>query len=167
MLARRTISLVIRSTFLRYDRRVHIAGVVPQRLQPINLTPPVGTFATITNKDAVGKSLLDETTYNEISDKFLEDLQEKLQTLEQAGIDDFDIEYGHGVLTLRLGAKGTYVLNKQAPNKQIWWSSPISGPKRFNLDTTTGAWVNTRDLVPLTKELEEELKKLCNIDIKL
>ena len=50
-----------------------------------------------------------------------------------------------------LGCKGHWVLNKQAPNKEIWWSSPIryyfsflenvsvsyivikrkSGPKRF------------------------------------
>lgn len=27
---------------------------------------------------------------------------------------------------------GTYVLNKQPPNKQIWLSSPISGPKRYD-----------------------------------
>lgn len=31
----------------------------------------------------------------------------------------------YGVLTVRLGAKGTYVINKQAPNLQVWWSSPI------------------------------------------
>ena len=29
-----------------------------------------------------------------------------------------------GVLTLALGEKGTYVINKQPPNKQIWLSSP-------------------------------------------
>lgn len=29
-----------------------------------------------------------------------------------------------GVLTLDLGDKGTYVINKQPPNKQIWLSSP-------------------------------------------
>ena len=28
--------------------------------------------------------------------------------------------------------KGTYVLNKQPPNKQIWLSSPVSGPKRYD-----------------------------------
>jgi len=122
-------------------------------------------FATVARDTEA--SLLDENTYNEISDKFLEGLQEKLQTLEQACIDDFDIEYGHGVLTLRLGAMGTYVLNKQAPNKQIWWSSPLSGPKRFNLDIPTGKWVNNRDFTPLTKALQEEIKKLCNIDITL
>lgn len=31
-----------------------------------------------------------------------------------------------GVLTIRLGGDmGTYVLNKQAPNKQLWLSSPV------------------------------------------
>ena len=30
-----------------------------------------------------------------------------------------------GVLTLKLGDKGTYVINKQPPNKQIWLSSPV------------------------------------------
>ena len=37
-----------------------------------------------------------------------------------------------GVLTVGHPKKGTYVLNKQPPNKQIWLSSPISGPKRFD-----------------------------------
>jgi frataxin len=30
-----------------------------------------------------------------------------------------------GVLTLCLGDHGTYVINKQPPNKQIWLSSPL------------------------------------------
>ena len=30
-----------------------------------------------------------------------------------------------GVLTLNLGPHGTYVVNKQPPNKQIWLSSPL------------------------------------------
>lgn len=31
-----------------------------------------------------------------------------------------------GVLTLSLGGSlGTYVINKQTPNKQIWLSSPV------------------------------------------
>lgn len=35
-----------------------------------------------------------------------------------------------GVMTIDLGDHGTYVINKQAPNKQIWLSSPVSGPIR-------------------------------------
>lgn len=37
-----------------------------------------------------------------------------------------------GVLTLKFPPIGTYVINKQPPNKQIWLSSPISGPKRYD-----------------------------------
>lgn len=37
-----------------------------------------------------------------------------------------------GVLTLAFPPIGTYVLNKQPPNKQIWLSSPKSGPKRYD-----------------------------------
>ena len=29
-----------------------------------------------------------------------------------------------GVLTVKVGDHGTYVINKQTPNKQIWLSSP-------------------------------------------
>jgi frataxin len=28
--------------------------------------------------------------------------------------------------------QGTWVINKQPPNKQIWLSSPLSGPKRYD-----------------------------------
>jgi hypothetical protein len=30
-----------------------------------------------------------------------------------------------GVMTIKLGSLGTYVINKQAPNRQIWMSSPV------------------------------------------
>ena len=36
------------------------------------------------------------------------------------------------MLTVRLGELGTYVINKQTPNRQIWMSSPISGPVRYD-----------------------------------
>lgn len=45
-----------------------------------------------------------------------------------------------GVLSIQLGAAGTYVLNIQSPNRQVWLSSPISGPARFNFDSATRTW---------------------------
>jgi frataxin len=30
-----------------------------------------------------------------------------------------------GVMIVQLGSKGTYVINKQTQNQQIWFSSPI------------------------------------------
>ena len=37
----------------------------------------------------------------------------------------FPLTLQNQVLTLRLGELGTYVVNKQAPNRQIWLSSPV------------------------------------------
>jgi frataxin len=42
-----------------------------------------------------------------------------------------DANYSDGVLNIEMRGKKYYVLNKQTPNKQIWLSSPISGPSRF------------------------------------
>lgn len=79
--------------------------------------------------------------------------------------DGLDISTSQGVLTLRLGAKGTFVLNKQTPNRQIWWSSPISGPKRYNWDASRGRWVNTRDGHDMLTALHAELLKLTGVDV--
>lgn len=74
-----------------------------------------------------------------------------------------------GVLTLSLGEDvGTYVINKQPPNKQIWLSSPKTGPKRYDYvifgegqhekqDTARGDWVYLRDDTTLTDLLTEEI----------
>ena len=54
----------------------------------------------------------------------------------------------------------TYVLNKQPPNKQIWLSSPLSGPKRYDYVTPAsggGDWVYLRDGSTLSGLLEEEI----------
>lgn len=66
-----------------------------------------------------------------------------------------DAELSLGVMTLSVGEGKTYVINKQPPNKQIWLSSPISGPKRYDL--IGGKWITLRDNTALTDLLEEEL----------
>ena len=57
---------------------------------------------------------------------------------------------------------GTYVINKQPPNKQIWLSSPVSGPKRYDYVSTaedkgSGEWVYLRDGTTMSGLLEEEI----------
>lgn len=42
------------------------------------------------------------------------------------------MEFSAGVLTVYIDGKGTWVINKQPPNRQIWLSSPVSGPRRFD-----------------------------------
>ena len=79
-----------------------------------------------------------------------------------------------GVLSIDMGSKGTYVLNKQPPNKQIWLSSPFSGPKRYDWVLLgesmhqkegggTGRWVYLRD----GSNLESLLKKEIGVEIGL
>lgn len=59
-------------------------------------------------------------------------------------------------MTVLFPPNGTYVINKQPPNKQIWLSSPISGPKRYDYAVVgegqhekegsgSGDWVYARD----------------------
>lgn len=76
-----------------------------------------------------------------------------------------------GVLTIDFNEKGTYVLNKQPPNKQIWLSSPVSGPKRFDWvlfsegqnqkeGSGVGDWVYLRDGTSLTGLLKGDTKSV-------
>lgn len=55
-----------------------------------------------------------------------------------------EVNYASGVLTIYLPPYGTWVINKQTPNEQIWWSSPISGPRRYEYDEKREKWVYSR-----------------------
>ena len=51
---------------------------------------------------------------------------------------DIPGEIVSGVLTLPMPP------TKQTPNRQIWWSSPISGPRRYEYDADEEVWLYTR-----------------------
>lgn len=72
------------------------------------------------------------------------------------GLDDFDADLSQGVLTINLGSHGTYVLNTQTPNRQIWLSSPLSGPWRYAWHPNRAEWVSSRDGHSLARRLAEE-----------
>ena len=72
------------------------------------------------------------------------------------------------MLEIAVKDKGTWVVNKQRPNKQLWLSSPISGPKRYDWvrrgegqdckqDTGTAGWTYLRDGTTLRAIIREEL----------
>lgn len=81
--------------------------------------------------------------YHEVADKTMDHLLESLEELREVeSLDGYEVEFHvresyikaaiiyktflqSGVLTLNLGPHGTYVVNKQPPNKQIWLSSPF------------------------------------------
>jgi frataxin len=81
-----------------------------------------------------------EAEFHRIADETLENIE---NAVEEVAEDDVEIQCSSGVLTLRLGDHGTWVINKQSPNQQLWWSSPISGPKRYEY-VGNGIWAYTR-----------------------
>uniref|UniRef100_A0A914ICH6 ferroxidase n=1 Tax=Globodera rostochiensis TaxID=31243 RepID=A0A914ICH6_GLORO len=107
-----------------------------------------------------------EVEYEKRSEETLVALNEYLDTLaDRVECDSaYDVSYSMGVLTAHIGPSvGTYVINKQNPNKQIWLSSPISGPKRYDL-SDTGQWVYKHDGMPLNELLEKEFRRIFNTD---
>ncbi|KAL8560928.1 hypothetical protein ACOMHN_019912 [Nucella lapillus] len=111
---------------------------------------------------------LTEAAFENMVVETLDSLAECLDDLPDIATchDDFDITFGDGVLTLKLGGPlGTYVINKQTPNKQIWLSSPTSGPKRYDL--RDDHWVYSRDNEGLHTLLERELSAALKASVDL
>ena len=91
--------------------------------------------------------------YVALADEALDTILEKADELSDAR-DDVEAELSSGVLTLKT-PEGTWVLNKQVPNRQLWLSSPLSGPCRY--EYVDGTWTHTRDGSSLDELLEREL----------
>eukprot|EP00955_Chlamydomonas_euryale_P000194 2077-Chlamydomonas_euryale.AAC.9 len=110
---------------------------------------------------------LNEEQYQKEADTLLDMLHDAFEEyIEDLGLDGGDVEYSQGVLTVKVGGgHGTFVLNKQTPNRQIWLSSPVSGPLRF--DWHGGKWVYRRDHRELLPQLEAELKGLTGVALSL
>ena len=79
------------------------------------------------------------------------------ETLEQALGTVAEVDFQSGILTISLDQGGEYVINKHAPNRQIWLSSPRSGANHFSFDATRAAWIGTRSGRVLGELLVEEL----------
>jgi frataxin len=79
-----------------------------------------------------------------------------LATLEEALGEHVDAELQGGILTVE-GDAGTWIVNKHAPTRQIWLSSPVSGARHYAFDATTGHWQDTRGSGDLLGTLGAEL----------
>lgn len=102
-----------------------------------------------------------EGAFHATADETLHAIQDTIEeVLEEFGIE-FEISYASGVLTLNLPERGTWVINKQTPTQQLWWSSPISGPKRFEFNEKHGQWVLTKDETEsITNLLADEVRQV-------
>ncbi len=78
-----------------------------------------------------------------------------LATLEEAA-GDHDAELQGSVLTIEADG-GTWIVNKHAPTRQIWLSSPVSGARHYAFDAGSGRWQDTRGGDDLLSVLAAEL----------
>lgn len=109
---------------------------------------------------------MDEQNYHRLASVTLEALQDVFE--EEA--DDqpqlqMDVEYSDGVLNVIIGSRGTFVMNKQAPNQQIWLSSPVSGPLRYDFEPSSVSWINSRDRHPLLTRLVDDYMELVGREL--
>ena len=160
---------------------------IPQSVS--HAEPPLTPKTVIAQRARVplrmmGSNNLDVAAYHRLSEITLESLQE---VYEECADDEptlsIEVDYAvwanahahgvqnhrinplplvaqDGVLNVAVGERGHFVLNKQAPNLQLWLSSPISGPLRYDFSTDAKAWVNSRDgheLLPLLADDFEQL----------
>ncbi|HJD55804.1 MAG TPA: iron donor protein CyaY [Rickettsia endosymbiont of Pyrocoelia pectoralis] len=99
---------------------------------------------------------MNNTEFNKIAEKTITYIADKIEEHDKDGIIDVDSQ--GDILNLET-SKGTYVINKQSAAKEIWLSSPVSGPYHFFYDQ--GEWKNRAGLelmTILTNELGFQFK---------
>lgn len=96
---------------------------------------------------------LDESRFHALADATLRELMDRI---EAGPGDDYEVDIQGGVMTIEAEDGAQFVLNKHAPNRQLWLSSPKSGAWHFAWNEA--AWVSTRDkAVSLTEVLARDL----------
>lgn len=108
---------------------------------------------------------LTESRFHALADDLL---QTMVDVIEEAVGDHAEIDLIGGVLTIELESGGQYVINKHAPNREIWLSSPSSGAWHFVYDADGAGWRSTRDPEQwLTRVLSRELEAATGTAVPL
>ena len=122
---------------------------------------------------------IDENSYLKLTNETLESISDRFSELieDHDQLGGGDTQLSDGVLTVKLSQHGTYVLNKQTPNKQIWLSSPVSGPYRYDISQVRshccllhnsgpvqGVWAYRHTGQTLHTLLDEELRHIIKTD---
>jgi frataxin len=88
-----------------------------------------------------------------MSDSAFETLADSLLEALEEGLDG---ELHGGVLTIETD-DGTWIVNKHAPTRQVWLSSPKSGARHYAFEAGAGLWQDTRGGADLLTTLSDEL----------
>jgi len=158
-------SRLVKSQWTSTNRSFSSSRKVLAGIMPESSDPPEREAEEHNTPNVRSEMTLEE--YHHHADQFFEKLVSVLEAKQEEKAD-LDSEYSAGVLSIETKNQGTYVLNKQPPNKQIWLSSPLTGPKRYDwviagegMNEKEGAgqgdWVYLRDGSSLAALLKKEL----------
>lgn len=103
--------------------------------------------------------------FSEEQQKLMYFLEDRLMADDMAD-HNLDPEYADGVLNLPINGFGTWVINKHSASRQIWLSSPLSGPNKYDFheEAKGRQWLGERDQHSLHDHLENEWSQALNID---
>ncbi|KAJ5935159.1 Frataxin [Penicillium verhagenii] len=177
--SRPALAFALRRSSQLPSRPFHASATRAKGIQPDSENPrPPNTPVAGAASHVTEPSSLTPEEYHDYSEHYFNVLIAELEKAQEEG-SDVEAEYSAGVLNITIPAIGSYVLNKQPPNRQIWLSSPISGPKRFDWvlegdrmhekqDTrefSHGQWIYLRDGSNLTEILNGEMSLALPKDI--
>lgn len=95
--------------------------------------------------------------YN-LCESFLQNLAEKIESIDSDS--KLEVEFQDGILEIVINAdKKTFIINRNAGNQKIWYSSPFSGADYFSFDDVSQKWLNAKG-EELSKKLFNELSKI-------
>ena len=97
-----------------------------------------------------------------LCENFLENLAEKIELQD---IDSkLEVEYQDGILEIIINTnKKTFIINRNAGNQKIWYSSPFLGADYCSFDESSQKWRNAKS-EELTKKLFNELNKIITLN---
>ena len=108
------------------------------------------------------------SSFIHLVDKSLTNIFESIVDKNYNFIEDLDLS--NGILKIDLKNNKAYIINIQKNNKQIWLSSPFSGPKRF--EYINNEWVDIHNnkiklYELLNSEFNNNYKLIGNKKLKL
>ena len=98
----------------------------------------------------------DGEIFETVADKTLNTMLDRIDDILG---EEFDVDLNGGILNIELEDGAQYVINKNAPNYELWMSSPISGASHFYLEDDLVTWIDTRSGHKLFDKLANELSQ--------
>lgn len=105
---------------------------------------------------------MNQVEFERQAGRVLDALFEQIE--DQLG-DWLEVDLEAGILKLELPDGGTYIINKHAPNREIWLSSPKSGAWHFA--AADGRWRSTRGAEDFLGLLSGELAAASGRPVEL